>query len=188
MKEIFFLMCLWFMLGVADIVNAKDAFSIPKIAFTFDFNTISSNDHATGPRLQVLSNNNYFGKNKSRRRSLNENKMAYTYGLGLGDYKVNSLKKENGSNNDLYFLYGLFTVCYQNQGMFEPFAGICPGIAWEAKSGIFVNPMAGINITAFKVRRNWNSLLFQTYGQVRIEYNTLLSTPFLGCGMILKIL
>ena len=188
MKVRFFLMCMWFMLSVVSIANAKDVYSIPKIAFTFDFNTLFSDDHAMGPRLQVFSNNNYFGENDSYKRSLTENTIAYTYGLGFGDYRVNSLKKEKGSDNDLYFLYGLFTICYQNKGMFEPFAGICPGITWEAKSGIFVNPMAGINITAFRVRRNWNSLLFQSYGQVRIEYNTLLSTPFLGCGIILKIL
>jgi len=190
MKVRIFFVCIWFMLSVADFAKAKvkDTYSIPKVSFTYDFNAPFSDDKAIGPRIQVISNNNYFGDNNRYKRKLNENTIAYTYGLGFGGYRVNSLKKEIGSNNDLYFLYGLFTVCYQNETMIEPFAGVCSGIAWEAKSGVFMNPVAGINITALRVRRNWNSLLFQLYGQIRIEYNTLLSTPFLGCGIVLKIL
>ena len=188
MKVKFYLTCIWFMLCMTDAVNAEDAYSIPKIAFSFDFNTPFSTDNAIGPRMQVSSNNNYFGNNKNSRRRLTESMAAYTFGLGFGDYRVNSLKKKEGSDNDLYFLYGVFTICYQNQGMFEPFAGVYPGLTWGVKSEFFVNPVAGINIAAFKVRRNWNSILFQTYGQVRIEYNTMLSTAFLGCGIILQIL
>ncbi len=176
------------MLGVEGIVGAQNPYSIPKIAFTFDFNTPFSDDNAIGPRMQVYSNNNYFGKSRNRKRHINDNTIAYTYGLGFGGYKVNSLKKKDGSEDDLYLLFASFTICYQNQSMFEPFAGIYPGIAWGPKSDFFVNPVAGINITAFRVRRNWNSILFQTYGQVRLEYNTMLSTPFLGCGFILQIM
>ena len=182
------LICILLLLGVASIVNAQNFYSIPKFAFTFDFNTPFSDDNAIGPRMQMYSNNNYFSKHKNRQRYSKENMVAYTYGLGFGGYKVNSLKKKAGSNDDLYHLYGILTICYQNRGMFEPFAGVYPGITWEAKSGFFVNPLAGINITAFKVRKNWNSVLFQTYAQVRLECNTMLSATFLGCGIIIQIM
>jgi hypothetical protein len=183
-----FLMCIWLMLGVTGIVGAQSSYSIPRFAVTFDFNTSFSTENAWGPRMQIYSNNNYFGKDRNRKKRLTENTIAYTYGLGFGGYKVNSLKKKNGSDDGLYLFFTSVALCYQNQGMFEPFAGIYPGISWGIKSEFFVNPVAGINIIAFRVRRNWNSLLFQTYAQARIEYNTMLSTTFIGCGVILQIM
>jgi hypothetical protein len=186
MRTGLFLICIWFFSGTTRTADAQNPSSIPKIAFTFDFNAPFSDDHILGARAQVYSNNRYFGN--SRKWHGSGNALAWTYGVGLGDYKVGSLKKKDGSEDNLYLLFASFTICHQNNSIFEPFVGVYPGIAWGIKSGVFANPVAGIQVSTFRVRRNWNSILFQSYVQVRIEYNTVLSTPFLGCSLILQVM
>ncbi len=174
-----------FILVLLPVARAGDSPSgIPKIALTCDFNTFFPGDNAYGLRLQVYSNHHFFGDKERKKRS-DENTWTYMYGAGLGDYTVQSLDKK-GTDDDVYHFYGALLFSYRNQSFFEPFVGLYPGLAWGSKSGVFVNPVIGVDITAFHINRNWNSKLLQTYVQLKAEYNTLLSSVFLGVGVVLQ--
>lgn len=157
---------------------------IPKIALICDFNTFFPGDNAYGLRLQVYSNHHFFSDQERKKRS-DEKTWTYMFGAGLGDYTVQSLDKK-GTDDDVYHFYGVLLFSYRNQGFFEPFAGLYPGVAWGSKTGFFANPVIGVDITSFSIHRNWNSKLLQTYVQLKVEYNTLLSSVFFGVGVVLQ--
>lgn len=159
----------------------------PKVAFTYDFNTLFSNEDAFGPRIELIGRNRFFGENKGKDLTdrYTETMLGYAIGVGIGGYNIDALKKK-GEDSYLNHSFLIFVLCYQNQSYFEPFAGIYPGVSWGVKRSFFVNPTAGINIKAFNFRRNWVSNYFQTYFQLRLEYNTSLSALFMGCGAILE--
>ena len=159
----------------------------PKVVATYDFNIISSNDNASGPRFEILGRNRLFGYNYSNDKIewYPEKAFGYALGLGIGSYKAESLKEE-GEDDYLNHAFLMFVITYQNQNSIEPFLGIYPGITWGPVKELFANPVAGINVPAFKLRRNWNSYYLKTYFQLRIEYNTILSTTFLSAGLLLE--
>ena len=182
-----YVVCVCLAVGLSGLAQAGDRkFGVPKIAVAYDFNAVFSDDHAHGPRIQIFSNNRYFNSRKNQWKP-RENALAFAYGLGLGSYNVNSLKQK-GSDNDMYHTYAVLQLIYGNGTIFEPFLGVYPGLSWGSKSGFFVNPAAGINITAFHITRNWNSKLLQTFVQFRVEYNNSLSSFFCGGGMVFQFL
>ncbi len=167
------------MLGTTYTVQASINF--PRVAFTFDFNTCGT----LGPRFQLFSYDKYFGdrKWKTDLEDINTKSLiSYSYGLGFGSYKVPSTDHDD---NDIYHLYGMFLLSYQNKSFFEPFIGIYPGYAWGVEKGFFINPTTGVNIRAFYFSEDWNTRLLQTFIQLRVEYNTQLSSVFFGAGLIL---
>lgn len=174
-----------FILVLLPAARAGDSPSgIPKIAISCDFKVFSAGDNAYGPKLQVYSNYHFFSDKERKKRS-DENTCAYMFGAGLCDYAVQSVNKK-GADNDVYQFYGVLLFSYRNQSFFEPFVGLYPGVAWGFKTGAFVNPVIGVDITSFHINRNWNSKLLQTYVQLKAEYNTLLSSVFLGAGLVLQ--
>lgn len=162
---------------------AQDFTGIPRVSFSFDMNNIFPGENALGPRLQIYSNNKYFGKNKVKKSRSLEDRLTYTYGIGVGGYYMRSYERPD---NYLYHSYVILQLVYQNRSYFEPFAGIFPGYSWGAEKDFFFNPTAGINVRSFHINRNWNSRLLQAYAQLRIEYNTLLSSSFLGVGLVMQ--
>ncbi len=184
MKIIQYLVSVCVAWGSICIVRAEDTSAgFPRITFTYDFNTPISTDGVYGPRLQLSSDNKYFGKDRLQKSKLTESIMAYTYGLGLGNYKLD-VKPKN--NNNMTYIYAILALHYQNQSYFEPFVGVYPGYAWSAEQGVFFNPVIGIDIRAFHFKRNWNSNLMQTYVQMRVEYNTLVSSLLFSIGLTLQ--
>ncbi len=182
----------WFLFGLSYFAQAQEDrdppfVKFPKVAFTYDFNTLFSSDDTHGPRLQLISNHKFFGSNevRTRREKTGENTVTYAYGVGLGSYTVESLKRK-GDDGAVNHFYAMFVFSYRNQSYFEPFFGIYPGFTWGAKSDLFVDPTIGINVKGFHVKRNWNSNLLQTYLQLRVEYQTSLSSVFCGAGVMLQ--
>ena len=181
-------MCLWLMLGVGSVVYAENSF--PKIAAIFDFNTAFSENRATGFRLQLFTDNMYFAKRKSYKwvRKTYQNTVAYSFGMGFGNYMVNSLRLQEGNSKNLYQVYTIHSLCYQSESLLEPFIGVYPGVTWGIKKDYFVNPTVGVNIATYRGYRDWVGKSYEVSGQVRIEYNTMLSSIFFGVGLVLKII
>ncbi len=167
-----------------NIYAGDQPYGFPKIIFTYDFNTLFYDNDSYGFRVQIQSNNRQFDNGVWKKRPT-DSSFAYAYGIGFGSYTVQSMEKK-GSDNDFYHVFSTFAFSYQNRSSFEPFVGVYPGFTWGDKRGFFANPNVGVNITAFHINRNWNARLLQTYLQIRAEYNTLLSSFFLGGGMILQ--
>lgn len=181
-KIIKYIICIYFVFGQLHLAHAQYFTSVrfPMVAFTYDFNTLLSEEEAYGPRVQLISNEKFFGKKTDLS---NGNALVYSYGGGIGSYHVKVL----GKNDDgMHHVYAMFLLGYKNSSFLEPFFGVYPGIVWGTREGFFCNPAVGLNVTAFHFDRNWNTRLLQTYVQARVEYNTLLSSAFLGGGLILK--
>ncbi|MDR1866423.1 MAG: hypothetical protein LBR08_12760 [Bacteroidales bacterium] len=160
-------------------------YGMPKVGVAFDFNPSTVENGIYGFRVHATDNRKLQGS-RNRNYSQSDRILPYTYGIGFGGYRMNG-KQEVGSNSKyLYQFHLIFTFNYLNRSNFDPFIGACPGYATGAKNGFFFNPVAGMNVRLFDVNRNWNSNFVRAFFQVRVEYNTILSSVFTGGGFVLQ--
>ena len=147
---------------------------IPRISITYDFNSLISPDvKANGWRLNLYSLN----------KNLN-NTFLYSYGVGAGNYRLED--HGAGDSSSMYQIYGILNLTIRVNSVFRPYIGVHPGFSWNAKSGVYLNPTAGLDISFLSIRRGFNEPSIRTFLQARIEYNTLLSSPFLGLGLVIR--
>jgi hypothetical protein len=159
-------------------VFASDKFKLPHFAATFDFDPSSFDNRMYGFRVYALSNQKFWSN------GTDDGNFPITYGLGVGSYRgVNEIGQER-DDRFLSHAHLVLLFTFKNKTLFEPFAGVYPGIAWDAQQGFFFNPVIGSNFFLFDVDRNWNSKIFRLDFQLRGEYNTLLSSVFVGGGFI----
>ncbi|MDR0713560.1 MAG: hypothetical protein LBF89_04785 [Bacteroidales bacterium] len=157
--------------------------SLPRFSATFDFDPSSFEKGEYGFRVYAFSNRPL---RKSVKNQSKDESFFLSYGLGFGSYRMTS---EIAQTSNVRFLHQAFVTLwfdYRNKTIFEPFIGVYPGYAWEARNGFFVNPVAGTNMKMFDIDRNWNSKVLTLFFQVRGEYNTLLSSFFVGGGFIFQ--
>ncbi|MDR1668269.1 MAG: hypothetical protein LBS03_11380 [Bacteroidales bacterium] len=157
--------------------------NLPRFSATFDFDPSSFEKGEYGFRVHAVGNR-LLRESVKNRSSINS--FYFSYGVGFGSYRTNDDVDLAWDKRFIHQAFLLALFDYRNKTIFEPFVGVYPGYAWEARKGFFFNPVAGSNIKLFNIDRNWNSKILTLFFQIRGEYNTLLSSFYTGGGFIFQ--